>query len=440
MARLPSARVLASRVLRDVERREGFSNRTLSDHLERYPGLDPRDRGLVTALVYGVLRHRGRLDAHIDTHARRPKGLRGEVRQALRIATYELLELERRPAVAISEAIKTVRALDRHGALGAAAQAILSAVAREGSALDEGFDRAAPLDALEKRWSIPRWLAGRWLRRLGEDAARARARAIAQPPPVDLRIDLSRITTADATQRLRAEHPGIDVQTVPENPQALRTRGGGDLFFGPMHGEGLVSVQGLAAQQAARLLAPAPGSRVLDGCAGMGVKTLQLAELMQRRGCLVAADLDPRQLAETEQLRARGQLDATELELRVVEADLGADEHPELDEALFDAVLLDVPCTGLGNLGRHPEIRWNRAYDDIAARAELQRALLHRNLRRVRPDGALVYGVCSFAAEEGPDVVATAIEEGLARCETERTWTPEGDGTEGFYAARLIRI
>ncbi len=435
MAKGPSARRLATRVLQDVERGGGFSNRALSRQLERHPGLDPRDRGLTTTLVYGVLRHRARLDAHIDAHARRPKGLKGETRQVLRIAALEMLELQRPPAIAVSEAL---RSLGRAGPLRGAAQAILGAIGREGPALDEAWATGKPLEVLERRWSIPRWLGGRWIKQLGPETALARAAAIAQPPPVDLRLDLGRIDPAAAIERLQAEHPGIQIETVPGQPQALRTRGGGDLFYGPMHGEGLLSVQGLAAQQPAIALAPKPGMRVLDACAGMGIKTLQLAELMDGRGHIVAADLDARQLEEAQLQRDRGRLGAESLRVEHVEADLGAD-HPVLDELPFDAVLLDVPCTGLGNLARHPEIRWSRSYEDIGARGVLQDQLLRRNLARVRPGAPLVYAVCSFAPEEGPDVVRPIVSEGLADLEHEKVWTPEGDGTEGFYVARLRR-
>lgn len=435
MAKGPSARRIAVRVLQDVERSAGFSNRALSKQLERHPGLDPRDRGLATTLVYGVLRHRARLDAHIDTHAKRPKGLKGETRQILRIAAYEMLDLQRAPAIAISEA---TRSLQKAGPLKGAAQAILGAIGREGAELDERWATGKPLEVLDHRWSIPRWLGGRWIKTLGADAAMARASALAKPPPVDLRLDLGRITTDDAVARLQAEHPGIEISRVADQPQALRTRGGGDLFFGPMHGEGVVSVQGLAAQQPARVLDPQPGMRILDACAGLGVKTLQLAELMEGRGTIVAADFDPRQIEEAQAHAGRGRLASEQLTLVHVEADLAGD-HPKLDESPFDAVLLDVPCTGLGNLARHPEIRWNRCYDDIGSRAELQEQLLRRNLARVRPGGALVYAVCSFAPEEGPHIVDTVVADGVATLEFSRTWTPEGDQTEGFYVARLRR-
>lgn len=433
----PTARGSAARVLRNVERREGFSNRLLAEHLEAYPELDRRDRGLITTLVYGVLRHRARLDHLIDHAARDPAGLRGHVRHVLRIGAFEMRELDRPAHVAISEAQHAVRELDPRGGLAPVVQAILSSVDRDGQALDDAAAASRPLDALERRWSIPRWLAGRWLKQLGPDAAVRRAQAVAAVPPVDLRVDLSRIDRDRVATRLRENHPGIEISTLPDQPQALRTRGGSDLFYGPLHDAGLISVQGLGSQQAARLLDPRPGERILDACAGMGTKTLQLAELMQRRGTLVAIDASPQRLDAHRELARRGSIDAEGLELTASVGDL-TQTLPEVDEAPFDAVLLDAPCTGLGNLARHPEIRWRAQFSDIAACADLQRRLLSRCLLRVRPGGRLVYAVCSLEPEEGPAIVGE-IPAHEATVAEERTYTPEDDGTDGFYCALVVR-
>lgn len=435
----PSPRELAVRVLRDIARTRGFSNRSLSNHLERNAGMDPRDRALCTTLVYGVLRHRLRLDAHIDHHAHRPAGIKGGLRDILRIAVFEMRELQRPSAIAATEAFKTLSSIDPRGALRGVAQAILSGVDRQGEALDHTFERGSPLDVLEHRWSIPRWLAGRWLKQLGPEAALRRAQCIAAPPSIDLRLDPTRQRVEDTLARLREELVGAEIERVPGYDTSVRVRGGGDLFYGALHDEGLISVQGLAAQQPARMLDPQPDERILDACCGMGVKTLQLAELMQRRGVIVAADRDPQQLAQLEALEQRGRLDTAALDLQVVRADVGQDD-PALDDAPFDRILLDVPCTGLGNLARHPEIRWHRQYEDIAAHVPLQRALLERNLGRLKPGGTLVYAVCSAEPEEGRELMAVCQGNPDYVLLKQRTWTPEDDGCEGFYAAVWTRL
>ncbi len=432
------ARGLAARVLQQIEQRRGWSNRVLSLHLERNPSWPARDRGLVTTLVYGVLRHRTRLDAHVDAHATDPAGLHGEVRQLLRVGALELRELGHPPHAVLTEVGHAAARLQGGAGLRRAIHGILAAVAEHGAELDARLEAAAPLDVLDVRWSIPRWLAGKWRKQLGDERALARARALAEPPPVDVRLDLHRGDRDALLARLRADHPHATVEERDDDPAALRLRGAGDLFHGPLHDEGLLSVQGLAAQQPARWLAPRPGERVLDACAGLGVKSLQLCELMRRRGTVIAADLDPRHHDDHSDLALRGRLGPA-LEHRYVVGDLAHDVAGLDDGPPFDAVLLDAPCTGLGNLARHPEIRWIRKYDDVADRAALQRVLLRRCLARVRPGGRLVYAVCSGEPEEGPAVVQAVLAEPDLRAtlQAEQSLSPEGDDTEGFYVARL---
>lgn len=433
-----TARGLAVQVLRQIDQRRGFSNRILADHLAAHPDLERRERGLVTTLVYGVLRHRARLDALIDAAADRPDRLSARLREIARVAVLELRELHHPPHAAISQALGLAEAIDRSGATPRALHAILAAIDRDGDALDARLAAGKPLDVLALRWSIPRWLAGRWLKQLGPETALARAVALAEPPAVDLRVDLSQTTADEVAAALREGDPKIAVELVPGQPQALRVRGGGDLSRHPLHAGGACSVQALGAQQAALSLAPCPEERVLDACAGMGTKTLQLAELMRRRGELVSADASELRLAEHAALRRRGRLDAPGFTWTSVRADLAAPEpQPGVDEAPYDAVLLDAPCTGLGNLARHPELRHTVEFTDIAACAELQRRLLARSRPRVRPGGRLVYAVCSLEPEEGPTLVRAACEAGLYELVREDAWTPETQRTDGFYLAVL---
>ena len=391
----------------------------------------------MTHLVYGTLRHRTRLDRHIDAHANKPKGIKGEVRELLRVGALELLELQHPAHAALSEAGKTVRGLAGGDRLRGLVHAILNKIADEGPALDARLAAQAPAVALVERWSIPPWLATAWVHELGAERALRRAQRLAEPPPVDLRVDLSRTDRATVLARLTKDHPRARFEAPDEHPQALRAHGAGDVAYGPVHGEGLVSVQGLAAQQAAIWLDPQPGQTVLDACAGMGTKTRQLAELMRREGTIVAADASAIRLREHEHAHDRDGLDGPALKLHVCEGDLTADVAGVDDRGLYDRVLLDVPCTGLGNLARHPEIRWWRRAEDVAGRTPLQRALLRRCLARVAPGGRLVYAVCSFAPEEGRDLAPALARESGATVTRERTLSPEDDDTEGFYLAEI---
>ena len=311
---------------------------------------------------------------------------------------------------------------------------MLAQVAEHGEQWDAAAVAGKTLAAMDARWSVPRWLAGRWIKTLGEPRALARAQALLAVPSVDLRVDTGRIDAAAAAQRLVDEHPGCRVASVVGQPQCLRVTGAGDVFYGPLHEAGLVSVQALGSQQAVRALELQPGERVLDACAGFGVKTAQIGECLARRGCIVAVDSNAERVSELEQSAARVGLDAPELGLESRCVDLLT--RPQLGEK-FDAVLFDAPCTGLGNLARHPELRWTRRYEDIAERATLQRALFDVVIDYVGPAGRLVYSVCSLEPEEGSEQVRRIVDQHDWHLEYESSWTPEEHGADGFYVARL---
>jgi 16S rRNA (cytosine967-C5)-methyltransferase len=232
-------------------------------------------------------------------------------------------------------------------------------------------------------------------------------------------------------------------------PGALRLRGGDGVFDTAAYVEGRVTAQDLGAQLVGALVDPRPGETVLDACAGLGGKTTQLAERMDDRGQLDAVDRAARKLE-------LGQDHARRLGLTIVrsiEADLLAAGAPL--RAGYDRVLLDAPCSGLGVARRHPEVRLRRGGEEIGALAELQARLLDAVAARVRPGGVLVYAVCTYTDEEGPQQIERflARTSGFARDLDAplppaltgrggpgelRTW-PHRDDADAFYAARLRR-
>ena len=427
--KLLSARHLAIRVLRDLHRRQGFSNRILSEHLENNTHLSQRDRALTTTLVYGVLRHQIRLDHIIDQHAKAAHKLKGELRVIIRLGAFELLELKHPLRVVGSEMNKLAKRLDPRGQLRGMLTAILIQIEQHPETADTPM-----LDQLEKRWSLPRWLAGRWIKALGPQTALARAQAIASPPPIDLRIDLTKQHAETVLAQLQEQHPGIQIERDPDQPQCLRTRRGGDLFYGPLYEQGVISIQSLGSQQAAIELMPRAGERILDACAGMGTKTLHIAELMGYQGSILAVDSHEERMDSLQELFS--EREHAPLVLQTLTHDLCV-RAPELDDCPFDAILLDAPCTGLGNLARHPELRTRARYEDIALCARLQEQLLDACVPRLAPGGRLLYAVCSLEAEEGPLQVKRALEKHDLLCEHEAIWSPEADGCDGFYLARL---
>jgi 16S rRNA (cytosine967-C5)-methyltransferase len=240
--------------------------------------------------------------------------------------------------------------------------------------------------------------------------------------------------------------PGARIQPTPLAPDGLLVEGGGSLSRLPSFAAGLFSQQDEAAQLVVELCAPAPGMRVLDACAAPGGKSCHLAE----RGAaeVVSMDVHPR--------KARRIADeARRLGLESVHAIAGDATLPlpEAAAGLFDLVLVDAPCSALGTLRRHPELRYRRTPEDVARMVETQAQILDNVAASVRPGGILVYAVCSILPEEGPDQVRAFLERQAgafapARLDPAPAWTEDGwifeswpqrQGIDGFYAARLRR-
>lgn len=434
-SQIPSVRLISVQILQQISNQRGFSNRILDQQLHRYPHLTKSDRGLITHLVYGVLRHRSRLDHLIHSFSKKPNRLSAKVRELLRVAIFELLELRHPPNVVISQAISLTQNIDPSGTVKGFVHAILTKIHNEGERV-EAAPKASPIAELEQRWSIPGWLAQRWISQLGEENALLRAKALASPPPIDIRIDLSRISQREVQERLCHDIPGIVVTMAPHNPQALRVEHAGPLPQHPLHKVGLISIQGLAAQQAAIALNVKPGQKVLDACAGMGVKTLQIAEIMQRNGTIVAVEKNLGRVRQHQELLHRGQLIRSQLHLSSIHGDITQSELEEVDQhGKFDGILLDAPCTGLGNLARHPELRWFSTPEDIISCVQLQQQLLASCLPRLSPHGRMVYSVCSLEPEEGPHLCRTFAQEHLLNLVQEQKMTPEEHHCDGFYLA-----
>lgn len=400
---------------------------------------DQRDRGLATMLVYGVLRAQARLDHAIDVFASRgTAGLDPALRAILRIGAFQILMLDRIPArAAVMSAVEQARRVADQRRAGFV-NAVLRSIAREP-------ERAAPpvgpeLEALAVRTSHPVWVLEALRDAVGADALEDHARAYAEAAPVVVRCRLDPEARARALAWVDG-HEGAAARPGTE-PHALHLEGL-DPLLTPPFADGLWIPQDEAAQRAVRLLGASEGERVLDLCAGSGVKTTWLAEAVGQTGAVLAVD---RAAAKLERLR--GLLKRWGASDRVKTLTHDATLALPSDMGPFDRVLVDAPCSGLGTVRRRPEIQWRRQPEDVTELAALQRAMIARGADALKPGGTLLYAVCTFTATEGPDIVGELL---AARPELTldppseagpdgfvRT-TPLDHGMDGFFVARLVR-
>lgn len=391
------ARAVALAVLVRVEATAAFAD-VLLRHRLAAARLRPADQALATRLAYGTLAWQGRLDHHLGSLLTTPLDrLDPPVRAALRLGLYQLLFLERVPAyAAVDASVRLTRAQGR-GAAG-----LVNAVLRRAAAAGPtGLPLPDPASDLHERlaveWSHPRWLVERWAAEFGDEelphllaANNVAGRLALRANPLrtsreELRDELSLARVATAPSTWLAE--GI---VVEDGAARLRTL--------PAWHAGRFTFQGEASQLVAHLIRPAAGGRVLDACAAPGGKTGHIAELVGHAGRVLALDPRPAGIRRVQQEAAR-------LGAAYVSAVVGDARRPPVHGA-FDAILVDAPCSGLGTLRRHPELRWRRRPEDIPRLAALQRALLDGVAPLVRPGGIIVYAVCSLTREENTDVVA----------------------------------
>jgi 16S rRNA (cytosine967-C5)-methyltransferase len=440
-----TGRQLAFRVLLRVDEGGAYATRALDAALASAGALDPREAGLATELVYGTLRRALALDAALARHASRPLAEADPgARAALRLGAYELLHLGTPPHAAVGEAVALAKTV-QHGRAAGFVNAVLRALSRDprpAPAPPLADDPAGHVAAAE---ALPRWLAEEWVAWLGAAEALALARAMNEPAPLTLRAS----GRDQLVERLRAA--GVDAAPARLAPEGVAVRGASVRAVAAAAGGLPFSVQDEAAQLVALLAAGdrrGRGGRVLDACAAPGGKTFHLAELVGEGGEVVAIEVHPR---KAEELRHEAERRGLGARVRVVCADASR-PVPGLEPGSFDAVLVDAPCTGLGTLRRHPELKLRRSAGDPARIAELQRALLAACAAYARPGAPVTYSVCSLTRVEGPEVVAGARAAGARRVAPPEGFpaevlTAEGDlltlphrhGCDGFYAARLAR-
>ena len=390
--------------------------RTLEDALNALPAMEPRDRAAAHRLAAAVLRRSGTLDAVLEPLMR--KAPPDPVRQVLRIGAAGLLLLEMPPHAAVGTAVALARTIGLAPFAGLV-NAVLRKVATGGAALLESLD--------SPRLDTPSWLWASW-----GGQARAIAEAHQHEAPLDLtaRLPGSKTATPDGCVRLPTG--------------SLRYPAGTHVTAVPGFAEGQLWVQDAAAALPALLLAPRPGERIADLCAAPGGKTAQLAAAGAR---VTAVERDPARLARLAENLARWRLPAD-----LVQADVLTWSPPEL----FDAVLLDAPCSATGTIRRHPDVPHLKRPRDIALACEAQDKLLQAAGRLLRPGGRLVYAVCSLQPEEGAPRLAAAglrlLPFHAAECGgLPEAITPDGylhthpgmwrdwGGLDGFFAARMVK-
>lgn len=420
--------------------REGVTlDAALHDALAATPAaLGPSVRSLSYGAVRGYYRHEAILSRLLSQPVRSLDLL---VRALLSVALFELEDARTPEYAVVDAAVKAAKATDAARASGLV-NAVLRRYLRERKTVDADIARNPAL-----RHASPIWLADRlradWPVRWTQLLAAGDAQA-----PMWLRVDGRRATTESYLEQLR--EAGLGGRAETRVPLAIALDAPCDVHELPGFAQGLVSVQDLGAQCVAFPLELASGQRVLDACAAPGGKTALIAEREPSLAHLVALDIDPQRLTRVQENLVRGDLRA------VLQSGDAGTPDAWWDGVPFDRILLDAPCSALGVIRRHPDIRLRKSPSEIDKLPLLQARLLAASWRMLAPGGRLVYATCTVTRSENRDVVAAFLagtpDAGIVPPESWPGWPGFGDadgfgrqilpgeaGADGFYYAALLK-
>jgi 16S rRNA (cytosine967-C5)-methyltransferase len=444
-----SVRRLASEILLKVDTRKAYAD-ILLDHALKFANLDDRDRALLTEIVYGTLRWRGRIDASLSQETRLPLVQTDPfLRNLLRATLYQIIFLDKIPSyAAVNEAVELAKL--RGAKTSGFVNAVLRNFLRRNSVSSDAVPNDRSIAALAKEFSHPEWLVLRWLVEYGFEEAAALMRANNERTPLVLRVNSLKSNRKELLGKL--QDAGISAEPTKWSPQGILLADAGSVEDLPDFANGGFQVQGEASQLVTYLLAPQPGERILDACAAPGGKSTHIAEMMNDEGQLIALDSSARGVARITENAAR-------LGLKAIRSMRG-DARRVLDDSigtLFNRILVDAPCTGLGTLRSHPEIKWQRDESDIKRLCRLQSKILGNIAEHLKTGGVLVYSTCTLTKDENDRVVnhflrrhqefelqdaARYLPDGAGQMARDKYFQalPHRNNTDGFFAARMRKV
>lgn len=438
MSKQLSTRTLATKILLEVLQKNRSLNTAISELLLHYP--KNKDRGFIQELCYGVLRWHEQLQFFLKALMAKPlKSSDQDIHYLLLIGLYQLAFLQTKPHAAIYETAQAARELKKPWAVG-----LINGVLREYQRQQEELQNKLNDASAEIKYSHPSWLVQELQQAWPQDW-QAILTANNARPPLTLRVNLLKISREAYLAKLaQLQIAAVSVNYSAAGIQLITPQ---DITQLPDYAEGEFSVQDEAAQLAAGLLELAPGQCVLDACAAPGGKTAHMLETQNSINHLIALDSDAQRLSRISDNLTRLQLFNTDkVTLSCADA---AQTDKWWDGQLFDRILLDAPCSAIGVIRRHADIKYLRKQTDIQQLNNLQLALLNALWPLLKPNGILVYATCSILPQENNLLLQKFIQQHTdakeiiihadwgAAASIGRQVLPGVDNMDGFYYGKI---
>ncbi|KNZ68735.1 sun protein [Thermincola ferriacetica] len=447
-----SARKLALEVIYQVDREGAYSNIALNKVLEKYQP-EKKDRAFITELVYGTLKRLNTLDWIAGRFVSRPlDSLTPWIRNIIRMGIYQIFFMDKVPnSAACNESVNLARKFGHQGTV-KFVNGVLRNVVRHKDRLKWPDKDAEPVEYLSIHYSHPTWMVSLWLEEFGFEETEKLCRANNETPPNSIRTNTLKISRDELIGVLAGE--GVECRKGEFAPETINISGFKSIASLKSHAQGLYLVQDESSTMVGHIVAPKPGSKVIDACSAPGGKTTHLAQLMNNQGRILAGDIHQHKMGLIKENCSR--LGINIIEPALVDA---RELHKEYKE-WADFVLVDAPCSGLGVLRRRPELRWRKTVNRFNELTALQMAILRSAAQCVKAGGVLVYSTCTVNRRENLDLVRSFLENApefrldsllpLFPDTCDRTkfptaaegyiqFLPHVHGTDGFFAARMVK-
>lgn len=426
-------RELVLDMLLQITRDGEYSHIVIKNVLDKYQYLDKRERAFITRVVNGTLERMIEIDYIINLFSKvKVNKMKPLIRTILRSSVYQMKYMDSVPDSAIcNEAVKLA---GKRGFvnLKGFVNGVLRNISRNLDKINYP-DEKDKVSYLSVKYSLPEWLVKQWLNVYDEETVKTIGSAFLEEKPLTVRFNERKIKKEDLVGILKKE--GVTVGEVPEIPCALYLSGYDHLSALPSFCEGLYQVQDLSSMQVALWSEVKEGDQVLDVCAAPGGKSIHIAELLNGTGHVEARDLTEYKVDLLRDNIERSGL--TNIEAACQDATV---YDPDKKKSA-DIVIADLPCSGLGVLGKKPDLRYKMNEKTEADLVELQRKILSVVKDYVKPDGKLLYSTCTIHREENEGNVEWFLKEYPEfELVKDKQMIPGKDTGDGFYIAIIKRV
>lgn len=402
--------------LLEMERGREYSHRLIKAVLDKYDYLHPQEKAFMKRVLEGTTERKLELDYVLDQYSSVPvRRMKPLIRCLLRMSVYQILHMDGIPdSAACNEAVK-LAAKRRFGNLKGFVNGVLRSVVSNRDKLSWPDEKAEPLKALSVRYSMPEWIVSMWLDEYGNDITARLLEGLLKIHPVSIRFRASLDKIHIQEYIAQMEKSGVKVTPSPYLACAYQLDHVEGVQSLPGYEEGAFMVQDVSSMLAVEAAGIGPEDTVMDICAAPGGKSLLASE---KAAVVLAGDVSASKLERMEENRQRMQADNISL------SQWDGCVFDESRSGTADVLLLDVPCSGLGVMGKKRDIKYNVSQESLAAILELQKKIVENSWQYVKPGGILFYSTCTIRREENEEMCRWICREFPFEMEDVREYLP----------------